>query len=49
MAVLRAQQEPPRASAVVDRGDRTIEVDFREEISLDDLGLAPAPIYTARV
>jgi len=26
-----------------------IEVDFREEISLDDLGLAPAPIYTARV
>lgn len=27
----------------------TIEVDFREEISLDDLGLAPAPIYTARV
>jgi lipopolysaccharide biosynthesis regulator YciM len=27
----------------------TIEVDFREEISLDDLGLAPAPVYTARV
>jgi lipopolysaccharide biosynthesis regulator YciM len=26
----------------------TIEVDFREEISLDDLGLAPAPVYTAR-
>lgn len=27
----------------------TIDVDFREEISLDDLGLAPAPVYTARV
>lgn len=27
----------------------TVEVDFREEISLDDLGLAPAPVYTARV
>ncbi len=27
----------------------TIEVDFREEISLDDLGLSPAPVYTARV
>jgi lipopolysaccharide biosynthesis regulator YciM len=27
----------------------TIEVDFREAISLDELGLAPAPIYTARV
>ena len=26
----------------------TIEVDFREEISLDDLGLAPAPVYTTR-
>lgn len=27
----------------------TIEVDFREEIALEDLGLAPAPVYTARV
>jgi lipopolysaccharide biosynthesis regulator YciM len=27
----------------------TIEVDFREEISLDDLGLSPAPVYTSRV
>jgi len=27
----------------------TIEVDFREEISLEDLGLSPAPVYTARV
>jgi len=27
----------------------TIEVDFREEISLEELGLAPAPVYTARV
>jgi lipopolysaccharide biosynthesis regulator YciM len=25
-----------------------VEVNFREEIALDDLGLAPAPIYTAR-
>lgn len=25
----------------------TVEVDFREEISPEDLGLAPAPIYTA--
>lgn len=27
----------------------TIEVDFREEISLDELGLAPAPVYSTRV
>ena len=26
----------------------TIEVNFREEIPLEELGLAPAPIYTAR-
>jgi predicted ATP-dependent serine protease len=26
----------------------TVEVNFREEIPLEDLGLAPAPIYTAR-
>jgi len=26
----------------------TIEVDFREEISLEELGLAPAPVYSAR-
>jgi hypothetical protein len=26
----------------------TIEVNFREEITLDELGLAPAPIYTSR-
>ena len=25
----------------------TIEVDFREEIPLEELGLAPAPIYTS--
>jgi predicted ATP-dependent serine protease len=27
----------------------TIEVDFREEISLEELGLAPAPVYITRV
>jgi lipopolysaccharide biosynthesis regulator YciM len=26
----------------------TIEVNFREEISLEELGLSPAPVYTAR-
>jgi lipopolysaccharide biosynthesis regulator YciM len=26
----------------------SVEVDFREEISFEELGLAPAPIYTAR-
>ena len=26
----------------------SVEVNFREEISLDELGLAPAPIYTSR-
>ncbi|HUC42554.1 MAG TPA: tetratricopeptide repeat protein [Candidatus Sulfotelmatobacter sp.] len=26
----------------------SIEVDFREEISLDELGLSPAPVYTSR-
>ena len=26
----------------------TIEVDFREEISFEELGLSPAPVYTAR-
>ena len=26
----------------------TVEVNFHEEISLEELGLAPAPIYTAR-
>jgi lipopolysaccharide biosynthesis regulator YciM len=26
----------------------TIEVDFREEISLEELGLAPAPVYVSR-
>ena len=26
----------------------TVEVNFREEISLDELGLAPAPVYTSR-
>lgn len=26
----------------------TVEVNFREEIALDDLGLAPAPVYTDR-
>jgi hypothetical protein len=25
----------------------TIEVKFREEISLEELGLSPAPIYTS--
>jgi hypothetical protein len=28
---------------------QTIEVNFREEISPDELGLSPAPIYTSRV
>jgi lipopolysaccharide biosynthesis regulator YciM len=27
----------------------SIEVDFREEISLEELGLAPAPVYSTRV
>lgn len=26
----------------------TVEVDFREEISLEELGLSPAPVYTSR-
>ncbi len=26
---------------------QTVEVNFREEISLEELGLAPAPIYTS--
>ena len=26
----------------------TVEVNFREEIPLEELGLAPAPIYTTR-
>jgi len=26
----------------------TVEVNFREEASTDELGLAPAPVYTAR-
>ena len=26
----------------------TIEVDFREELPVEELGLSPAPIYTAR-
>jgi len=25
-----------------------VEVNFREEISLEDLGLSPAPVYTSR-
>ena len=26
----------------------SIEVNFREEVSLEELGIAPAPIYTTR-
>jgi predicted ATP-dependent serine protease len=27
----------------------SVEVNFREEISLEELGLAPAPVYTSEV